>query len=322
MLMEEKIMGFELQGLLTAAVPAGFDLSQKMSTSSLICAGLNLLITIAIPIVFILYLRKRARLELKSLLIGGLSYILMNKIVLNIIGIGISMIPGFQQYMQVNVSGTQIISVVLSFLMEFLAILLGLIWIRRKKLTFNDCMMFIFGYTCIVILTETVAQTLAMLINCVAINVQGLEAIFAQIPEEDVSIAVDAYRSVLDANPVEFLVEGMNCFIQFLIRACSCILIYASLTGKSGKQNIFVTLFALMLYYIPIAVYAAQIIPSRLIVEIMFLVVLAVVVFYTYTVLKKELADDWNEFQSGKNKKNKPNKNQPQKMPKIVMPKD
>lgn len=315
-------MGFELQSFLTSVVPVGFDLNQKMSTPSLICAGLNLLITIAVPVVFILYLRKRATLELKSLLVGGLVYILMNKIILNAIGVGLSMIPGIQQYMVSNSAGMQVISVVLAFLMEFLAIFLGLMWIRRKQLTFNDCMMFIFGYTCIVVLTETVAQSLAMFINCVAINVQGLESIFAQIAEADMDMAVSAYRSVLEANPLEFLVEGMNCIIQFLIRVCSCILIYASFSGKTGKQNIVIALFSLLLYYIPIGIYASQIMQSRVVVEVMFLVVVVVVTFYTYTVLKKELAQDWKDFNTGKGKKNKPNKKQPQKMPKIVMPKD
>src|SRR5699024_12556451 len=60
---EEEKMGFELQSFLTSVIPTGFDLNQKMSMPSLIFVGLNLLITIAIPVVFFIYLRKHAKLD-------------------------------------------------------------------------------------------------------------------------------------------------------------------------------------------------------------------------------------------------------------------
>ena len=174
---------------------------------SLIFVGLNLLITIAIPVVFFIYLRKHAKLDLKGILVGGLVYIFMNQIMLNLVGILILMIPGVQAYMQANMFVSQSISVILSVAMEFLAILLGMMWMRRRQLTFNDCVMFLLGYSCIIILTETIAQSLAMLINCIMINTQGLTAIFAQIPDTDVDMAVQAYQSVLSAHPVEFLID-------------------------------------------------------------------------------------------------------------------
>ena len=65
MLMEEEKMGFELQSFLTSVIRTGFDLNQKMSMPSLIFVGLNLLITIAIPVVFFIFLRKHAKLDLK-----------------------------------------------------------------------------------------------------------------------------------------------------------------------------------------------------------------------------------------------------------------
>lgn len=320
MLMEEEKMGFELQSFLTSVIPTGFDLNQKMSMPSLIFVGLNLLITIAIPVVFFIYLRKHAKLDLKGILIGGLVYIFMNQIMLNLVGILILMIPGVQAYMQANMFVSQSISVILSVAMEFLAILLGMMWMRRRQLTFNDCVMFLLGYSCIIILTETIAQSLAMLINCIMINTQGLTAIFAQIPDTDVDMAVQAYQSVLSAHPVEFLIDGINCLVLFLIRICCCILIYTSLVRKSGKQNLWIALLILILYNVPIALYGVQIVPSRVAVEIAFVVVTAVAMYYTYTVLKNELADDWKDFLSGKNKQKK--NNQPKKMPKIVMPKD
>lgn len=320
MLMEEERMGFELQNFLTSVIPAGFDLSQKMSMPSLVFAGLNLLITIAIPVVFFIYLRRHTMLDLKGILIGGLIYIFMNQIMLNLVGILILMIPSVQAYMQANMLVSQFISVILSVAMEFLAIFLGMMWMRRKQLTFNDCAMFLLGYSCIIILTETIAQSLAMFINCITINTQGLAAIFAQISDTDVDMAVQAYQSVLSAHPLEFLMDGINCLVLFLIRICCCILIYTSLVRKSGKQNLWIALLILILYNVPIALYGAQIVPSRVVVEIAFVVVTAVAMYYTYTVLKNELADDWNDFLSGKN--NKKNKNQPKKMPKIVMPKD
>lgn len=320
MLMEERRMGFELQSFLTSVIPAGFDLNQKISMPSLVLAGLNLLLTIAIPVVFFIYLRRHARLDLKGILVGGLVYIFMNQIMLNILGILILMIPGVQSYMQTNAVVSQLVSIVLSVSMEFLAIFLGMMWMKRKQLTFNDCAMFLLGYSCIIILTETIAQTLAMFINCIAVNTQGLEAIFAQISETDVDMAVQAYQSVLSAHPLEFLMDGFNCLIVFLIRVCCCILIYTSIVGKSGKQNFGVALLTLVLYNIPIALYNIQVVPYKLVIEIAFVVVTAVIMFYTYTVLKNELSDDWNDFLSGKNKKK--NKNQPTKMPKIVMPKD
>ena len=313
-------MSFQLQSALALVIPEGLDLTQKMSIPSLICAGLNLLLIVAVPLIFFVYLRKYGALELKGILVGGLTYILMNKIVLSVVLTLVFMIPAMQVYLNTNLG--QMIQVAFAFIIEFLAIFFGLMWMRRKSLTFNDCLMFLFGYSCIIILTETVAQALAVFINCISINTQGLETIFAQISEADATMAVQAYKSVLEASPADFMLDGINCVFQFFIRVCSCILIYGTLSHKIGKQNILLTFIGLLLYHIPIVAYTAGMIQSSLIIEAMLALVTGVLGFYTSTVLSKELGDDLRDFLSGKIKKSKSNKKQPPKMPKIVMPKD
>lgn len=312
--------------LMLAQIPDGFDVSRKIPALTIACMILSLIIMVGVPVGYLLFMRKRIEMNLRGMLSGAIAYMAAMVLCYNLLGAGLSAIPGMMDYLDKAPAAAGAINAVLLIVLELAGIFLGLKFISRKGMQFQDAVMFAFGFVGLVIIISTATNLFSLIMNAVMINSQGLEYLFNSLPDEtDIGQLAVACNELIEANSLQFLIDGVHSFLTFMLRTMECLLIYGVIIRKCSGRTLAAAIGAEAFYNIAVMLYSVGILSSQWLVELIIVIGVIALGWYCKILFQSELAEEW-KILTTKRKNNRPgrfNKNQPnEKMPKIVMPKN
>lgn len=312
--------------LMLAQIPDGFDVSRKIPTLTIVCMILSLIVMIGVPVGYLLFMRKRVDMNLRGMLSGAIAYMAAMMLGYNLLGSGLSVIPGMVDYLDKAPAVAGVINAVLLIVLELAGIFCGLKFVSRKGMQFQDAVMFSFGFVGLIIIISSAANMFSLIMNAVMINSQGLDYLFNNLAEgTDIQQLAAACNELIEANSFQFLIDGVHSLLTFMLRTMECLFIYAVITGKSSGRTLAAAIGATAFYNIAVMLYSIGILSSQWLIELIIAVGAIALGWYCKILFQSELAEEW-KILTTKRKNNRPgrfNKNQPnEKMPKIVMPKN
>lgn len=303
-------------GLVASSLMDQIDLTQKMSNLSIVCMVISLIVVIGVPIYVYVYLKRRLNFAVLSLFNGVLFYFLcvvfLNNLTVNLL----LAIPNVANFLNSNqVVGVSIISLI-AVIYEVIGLYFGVSFLAKRFPRFGDNTMFGLGFSTIEAIMSAASVLFGFITLAMTINSNGLEEIFKIYSEDELANAITSMQSLLDIPSAQFLSYGINCTLLLAFRMSASILLFGMVMNKMPKYMLAVVLGFKLIFVIPDILVNTGVYENIWISVILYVIVTAALVAFTYQQLKRFMPEDLNEL------KKKINKTPPQqKIPKIVMPK-
>ena len=311
-----------------------FDYSTAIPASTIAGMITAVVISIVIPVLIFLYLRRRFRMDSLSLLYGIMAYLAGSSLAPNILNIGFQFIDNQTHIFSSAPYIYYAINAVLVAFLEFGAIYLGLKLIgRRHKVLFGDCLYFAFFFSITPILTQTLSYIGNHFSYAVSINQSGMKAIVENMikneaTKEQINLLLESVNTLKDLSFFYYIMMALDVLLLLPMHASLSVIIGGQLSGsipKSRKKEVFCILAS---YSIAVIVHSFLAYNQILGFIAAYLAVAVIAAVLGYLVLKSFMPEDLKKL-TGKpdpSVKDRPqDKNKPgsgHKMPKIVMPKD
>jgi len=305
--------------------------------SSLIWAGVSIVMLIGVAIAGFVLLKNRAQqffnVLIMGLLVGAVASILLPSLVSFLINV----IPGSSDYFSANPTIEGIVSLSLQVLFEFGGILIGYLVLKRSldryqtTIEIGEMITFGFAYFAVTILMGSLlSYAFEYIANAVSINSAGVEGTIAGIlaqegntyTEADIREALEAYAAT-DAKA--FVYSGLISIFSGVISTCMAVICYGAFTKKLDKKFHILYTLECVFFVLP-NILGFYIELSEIVYTLISFAITALAVLVTVWIIKTYFAEEWKRFIVKKDN-NKGGfggfggrKEEPKKMPKIVMP--
>ena len=315
-------------GLLAAALDTSISMDQKVPALTIICIVLSLIMCVGAPIGFFLVIRKRIRVVGQAVIFGVLGYMVASTILVQLTFGLILMMPGATDLLNNNPAIQRILGVALTALYEVLGFFLGLKFLQRTldrrgyRMDLGCALLFSLGYTAAAVISVTSSGLIQYLMVASSINGTGMQALVDAVEESAQENFLLAMNEFINSPSANYLLDGLSAVFHFVFRTCLAILCYGVLSGKMKTSTMAVAVGAEAVFVIPLLLVYLGVFPTMWFVEICYLIIDGLLVYYVLRVLKDYMKDEWEKLlEKPKDNNNRPGGKQ-QKMPKIVMPKD
>ena len=311
-----------------------FDYARTVPIPAIIAMVAALVISLAVPVLLFLYLRKRFRLDPQAMLYGIFAYLLGRSLLPTLMDLGLQYIDARTGLFSSMPAVYYAIGSAVTVLLEFAAVLFGLkLAARRTRISFGLCVYFGLFFSIMPILTQTVSYMGNYLSVSLSINQGNLRGIVEEMiaggsTSEDIEGLLSGLTSLMDQSVFYYLLLALDVLLMIPVHICLSVLTGGRLSGDIPKNSILEIVIILAVY--AAALLGRSLIESETIAIFVgfFLITALVSCFLTWRVLKEFMPQDLEKLLgppdpsiSDKGGKNHPG-NGGHKMPKIVMPKD
>lgn len=305
--------------LTTTNVADLIDVTQKVPIISIIAMVFSLIVLIAVPVAYFIYLKNRGNIQMITLLGGLVAYMAGTGIVAQVIYIGITFIKPVNEYLINNSNVSLMVSILISVTAELVSIFAIYKLLFKKIVGFDNGLLFGLGFFIGEIISTVGMSLFSSISLAMAINSNGIEAMFEGMEQSQIEESVYILKTFLEISTSEYLVQGIHTVFGFMFRIGLIVLIYMMFEKKLPMYFIAIVIAVRCIFTIPYVLYGIGIVNSVVVEEIIFAAITILFSLGVLYVMKEKMPE---EIEKLKEKSNKKSKNKPAKMPKIVMPKD
>lgn len=292
----------------------------------------GVLLLLAFAVASFIMIQKRTKNWGYGLLTGLASYLLFSYAVNMLIIFGLNKIPGAEAYFAAHEKLYNLIMMFVAMGLELCAVFLGYRYYKvsaeKRNMQPEPGSAVIFGwafYLGAILVSQQMTYSLEYTLVCISINQMGFDPAVTAMVEGGTSEeeAIAGLLQMVEQNPFEYLMDTFAYFVKAFLQTSAAVLIYGCFYGKLEKKFMLTAAVTIMVYYIPGLLSVVTNIPTWA----AFAAALAIGGAFTYNayrIIREKMPDELRAFLEIKKSSGSfggRGKKEPQKMPKIVMPK-
>ncbi len=292
--------------LLSAQTALTADRVPLISVVSIIVSAL---LIVAVPTASILFLWKRCKVTLGSVMYGISFYIFTGYLLQQIASVVVYQVTGGDP----GAAGIFSYAIV-TVLFEALGIYGGMLILRRFFPGIRNGAGFAVGYASIELIMAAGFVVFMFITMIIALNSAGLESAVLDYPEADREEIRTIFQTLIQMPWYEYAIYGVQAVLIALFRYCVTALLYGVSIGKLHRKWIALSAALCLLFRLPDIVYQLGLMESPLLIEILFVFVTAVIAAIVWKTVNQFMKEEVEQVML-------PKKKPLPKMPKIIMPK-
>lgn len=312
----------------------GYDYTQRVPVLSIFAMILSIILAVAVPVVIILYVKKRYKLDSQVIIYGLLSYMAGAYLLPYLFYIGMQYIDSATGFFSANELIYSILMSVITAGLELAALFIGLRMAhKRTPLTLGNIITFAVIFCVFPLLTQTISNLGNYLSVSITVNQGGLRDAVANMIEsgestrEDVDGLLTAMTSLFTENFFYYIFMALDVLLLLFMRAGLCVFLGGSILGILPKPQKYFSLLIAGLYAATMLLRYCGLVESYVIAELLYFLLAVISMLLAYRAVAQFMPEDLKRLlgkpdPSLNPKNNKPGNNTGHKMPKIVMPKD
>ena len=298
---------------------------------TIVMIAVGALLIIAAVVAAFLIIKKHGRNWGLMLLTGLASYLIINYMISSLLMFGVQKIPGAAEYMEANPIPTSLISLLVSLILEFLSIFLGLKYgfnlYAKRNLSMDLPSVLMFGLAFLVgavLISKQLTYSLEYILFSTQINKMGFDPAVTSMVQNgaDQDEAMNTILTIARQNSFGYLFDSLSYITRGIADTCAAVIMYGVMSEKLEKKHYVTAGVILFTVFIPGlmgVIFGDEGVALRFAVC---LVYAAGAVFVTWKLLSNHMQEDLARMKVIVEPPLKRKKEEPKKMPKINMPKD
>lgn len=266
----------------------GFDLTRYVPIMSVTFLAFTCFFALVVPIVAIVWFRKKFHGSLSALFYGAADYLSVEFMLCQIAWVLLLLIPVFQA----DTLAYVIVGVIAATLIFEFGRYLLMRMLVRQNISFGSIFLFAAGIFAVNSFLNVLTTSFETFVIAITINDTGLETLVAEAGEN----AMEMLRTIepmLDSHPFIYLMPGLDLFVNLLFHVSASVLIYAVCRGKAQKHYLPVVMGLRFVYELPGYLYSYRlIITNAYIAELISVAVTVIIAYMAYHITKIELQDE------------------------------